>query len=172
MADAPHVCDQPAVVTYGSLTSKPVLVSAKRTSGDIVFNNASTTAWNDFPVSMDLVLAAAAGDVIEVGATALWNNEAPIVVLDVATIVSGAPVNYFSTAAGTGDWGIGAWLSFPSGGYMPLGGGAQYTLVSGDISGGNVTLRIRYRIGTANTNKTLLADANFPFQWWAKNHRQ
>jgi hypothetical protein len=42
-------------------------------------------------------------------------------------------------------------------------------LVAGDIVKGQATLRLRVRLNLANTNKTLFANANQPFVFWAEN---
>jgi hypothetical protein len=42
-------------------------------------------------------------------------------------------------------------------------------LVDGDVVKGQVTLRLRVRLSLANTNKTLFANANQPFVFWAEN---
>ena len=52
--------------------------------------------------------------------------------------------------------------------YVAVAGGQVYPLVAGDISGGQVTLRLRIKCSSAST-KTLFATAASPFVWWAKN---
>lgn len=143
----------------------------RRTAGDLTLNSAS---WADLPTvgtDLDLVLAAAAGDVIEAGIAGLWGAEQVTTFLDIATIVSAAAVNYFSTGTSTpATFGIGAFFGDAVTGLNPpLGGSAHYTLVSGDISGGNVTLRIRYDQSSAG-NRTLYAStAGAPLHFWARN---
>jgi hypothetical protein len=136
---------------------------AKRTSGDIA---AASSTWVDLGVTA-IVLDAATGDVIEVGVSGVWNSEAVTGMLDVATIVSAAPVNYFGTAGGAGDFGVTGWLG-TTGQVESIGGSVMYTLQAGDIDAATVTLDLRYRGSTAGT-KTLRSQAALPFQWWAKN---
>lgn len=137
---------------------------AKRVSGDITLNS---TSWANVDTGLDLVLDAATGDTILAGASMVIGSEATTLCLDVATIVSAAPVNYFGTAGGAGDFGITSWLG-TTGQVESAGAPTMYTLQSGDISTGTVTLRLRYRT-TSATNKTLRASSTLPFLWWAEN---
>lgn len=141
--------------------------TAKRTSGDQTLNN---TSWTNLDTGTDLTLTAATGDWIEVGWGGCCNGGAVNLAFDAATIVGGSPVNYVSGGAGgAANLGVGAWISGSNGGNGTTTGGAVlYQLVSGDISGGTVTLRMRYRSGTA-TNKVLNASTALPWAWYAKN---
>jgi hypothetical protein len=49
-----------------------------------------------------------------------------------------------------------------------VGSSVQYVVQAGDISGGNVVLRLRYRTVSAS-NKTLYSSANIPLHWSVKN---
>lgn len=145
-----------------------VPVFHKRTAGDYTINS---TTFANLDTGTDLTLTGVvAGDVIMVGAMLVWGSEATTACLDVATIVSASPVNYIGTAGGAGDFGITSWIG-TTGQTESAGAPVCYTLVSGDISGGNVLLRLRYRT-TSATNKTLRASSTLPFQWWARNHGQ
>jgi hypothetical protein len=138
---------------------------AKRTSGSIVV---SSTSWTNLDTGMDLVLAAATGDCIEVSVNGFWNQEAgQNGFLDVATIVSGSPVNYFVTGTGSPSEGIPAWSAEPSR-YTYIGAPWIYTLQAGDISSGTVTLRLRCQNPVGGT-KTLFAISAIPFYFQAKN---
>lgn len=138
---------------------------AKRTSGNVTCNS---TTWANFDTGLDLVLSASTGDTIEVGISGWWSNESVYCGLDVATIVSAAPVNYVSGGAGGATtFGVMAWIG-TDGVQPPVGGSVLYELVSGDISGGTVTLRIRYRT-SAGSNKVMRANIDNPFHWFAKN---
>ena len=142
-----------------------------RKTANYVLNQTSTTTWFDLDATTDLVLDAVPGDYILVGVNGTWNNEAPAAYLDVASIVSSAPVNYWGGAGGTTDTGIGSWQGISST-LSPIGGPITRAVVAGDLSGGQVTLRLRYRLGTASTNKTLLAATGGVLQFWAENKYQ
>lgn len=140
---------------------------ARRTSGDFTLNN---TSWANLDTGLDLTLAADAGDVIQVGISALVANEATALYLDVVTIVSSTVTNSFATggAVNASGQGIMAWRGSASV-EQAVGGPFWYKAVSGDISGGNVTLRLRFRTNTA-VNKTLYAQTNLPLVFTAQNH--
>lgn len=144
---------------------------ARRTSGNLTLNS---TTWANVDTGLDLVVPAQAGDVLHASFSGLWGGEAVAGVIDVATIVAGSPVNYFGSAGGASGLGLGG-LFGPSttdagSENFPIGGAAQYAVQSGDISGGTVTLRLRYRTGSAS-NKTLFGTTDIPFQWSVVNLR-
>jgi len=139
---------------------------AIRTSANITLNN---TSWTNVDTGLDLVIPAQAGDVLMVMASMLVGNENISLYLDAATIVSGSPVNYISQGAGgASSQGVAAWRGWDNTIRPTLGGGVFYTVVSGDIDSGNVTLRLRYRT-SAGSNKTLFANADVPFHWSVVN---
>lgn len=147
----------------GSVAGLPSARS-KRTAGNLTLNN---TSWTDVDTGTDLVVPAQVGDILLVSFSADWGNEAVQVGLDAATIVAGSPVNYVGTAGGASDIGVMAWGG-ANGDTSPAGGSVQYVVQSGDISGGNVTLRLRYRTLTA-TNKTLTGSTTQPLQFSVVN---
>lgn len=136
----------------------------KRSSGDLTLNN---TAWTNVDTGIDIVLTAVAGDVIEVAGSFAWDAGSPNVCLDVATIVSGSPVNYVGATGGGSDLGIAGWIGIAAVSYAS-GASVMYTLVSGDISAGTVTLRLRYRT-TSAANRILRSSTTIPLHWSAKN---
>jgi len=140
-----------------------------RTAGSLTLNS---TSWANVPSVSQLTLTGVAvGDIIEVGLSAVWDVQAVEAVLDVATWVSSAAVNAISGAGGASGQGIVAWRSaYVTTNIGVVGGGYLYTLVSGDISGGNVVLQLRYRTLTA-ANKTLYASTDLPLHFYAKNLR-
>lgn len=139
---------------------------ALRTAGNLTLNN---TGFTDVPTISTLTLNAASGDVVEFYLNAVVDTGANEVYLDVATIVSSSPVNYFSNGTGTpATAGISAFSSFNRDEH--LGGSARYTLQSGDISGGTVTLKLRYKTSTA-ANRSLRADSTRPLQYGATVYR-
>jgi hypothetical protein len=141
----------------------------KRTAGDLSLNS---TVWSDLPTistSGDLTINATTGDVVVVAACGLWSTENVDANLDVVTIVAGSVVNSFG-ADGTpsnSHSGIRSWSALGPA-YWTIGGNFYRTLVSGDISSGTVTLRVRYRTGIAS-NKTLFGSTNNPFEYFAQN---
>jgi hypothetical protein len=136
--------------------------TARRTAGSLTLNSTSET---NVDTGLDLTLAAATGDIVTVHANALWGNTAVIGMVDVATIVAGSPVNYFGVGLASTNQGLIGW-SHQQAAYEPWGGGATYVLQAGDISGGNVVLRLRYKTASA-ANLTLFATTAIAFQWSA-----
>jgi hypothetical protein len=155
-----------AEATGGSGQGLVDFAKATRQSTSLTVNG---TSWADLDTGLDLVLTAATSDIIEVGASLFWGNEATTGNLDVATIVSASPVNSVATGAtpDNANNGISAWRGAASQS-ISCGGSIMYTLQSGDISSGTVTLRLRVRTAAA-TNKVVFATAVLPFHWWAKN---
>lgn len=141
----------------------------QRTAGNLTVNS---TTWADLPTigtTWDAVLPAQAGDVIECGLVAfVAPSGTTYTIMDVASIVAGAAVNYWGgwSGASTG-WGVQAWLGVNTVGHSK-GGSVMKTLVAGDLSAGTVTCRLRYRTDNA-ANQTLCGDAIQPLQFWVKN---
>lgn len=94
----------------------------------------------------DLVVPnAKTGDRIYVSFNALLAPGSNPTQFDMATIVSGSVVHWLSNGTATGDTNgiLGWWVDNPSGVAIPVGGASiPLTLASGDISAGNVTLRL------------------------------
>lgn len=138
------------------------------TGGNITLNSSS---WASVSGPSDLVIAAAAGDILMVGISALWGTENVEGYLDFASIVSGNPVNYVSGGAGgASNRGVVGWQSPGTTTNINLGsqGSIPYVVQSGDLSGGNITLRFRYRTSSAS-NKTLFATADIPLHLFVVN---
>ena len=132
-----------------------------RTAGDLPFG----TAWAAMTTAHDLVVPAVAGDFLLVGVSGFHQFNTMGRFLDLATMVSGAPVNYVGGAASppaSTYEGVGAWYCSPNSGMRNnIGGSAlPYPVVAGDIAGGNVTLRLH---GRASSGAPLLfASADRP----------
>ena len=125
----------------------------RNTGGNYTLNNNSTFAVID-ATNLTATVAAATSDVLMITMLGRYGGEAVNAFIDVATIVSGSPVNYISGGTGAStDFGVEGWLGL-SGVAQAFGGAAFYTVQAGDISGGNVTLRPYYRTGSA-AGKTL-----------------
>lgn len=146
------------------------MVKARRTSGNLTLNS---TSWANVDTGIDLVLdEVQVGDELVAGISGLAGNESVSLYLDVVTVVSSTPVNSFAKAgaveASPGVEGIQAWRA-DGASFLAVGGlSMPYTVVSGDLSSGSVTLRLRYATSTA-TNKTLRAQTNNPLDVWAWN---
>ena len=149
----------------------------KYTSGNQTLNSSNT--WANLPgigTTGDLVLNAAAGDVIEAVTSAILNAPANNIYFDAVTIVSSSPVNAFgrggavtTNSNGASDsQGVSGWYGAGTGVDRTIQGSCYYTLVSGDISGGTVTLRMRYATSGVSTT-SLIATVNNPFQWFVRN---
>lgn len=153
-------------------TVKTVL--ARRTAGNVTVN--SNAAWANIDTAIDLVLPAVVGDLIEVSVSGIWGAEsANVGFLDVVSIVGGNPVNSWGVGGAVVTnpqtvQGVQAWRG-EQGVYCGFGGAVSKRVVAGDISGGNVTLRLRAATSAAS-NKTFYAGTVNPFCWHAKNLRQ
>lgn len=117
----------------------------------------SSTSWTALTGSV--TITAAAGDVIEVTPEAIVNPPASgfsIVQLDAATMVSASPVNWLSTGNGSHTGGVGGWRCQLSD-YEPATSSVLYVVQSGDVSSGQVTVKI---YGTCNTGSRALDSAS------------
>jgi hypothetical protein len=137
-----------------------------RTAGNLTLNSAS---WADVPTISDFVIEAQVGDDIEYGMNAYVDaTGAADVYFDVATIVSGAPVNYFNNGTATpAVGGVSSWMCEPSI-IKSMAGCVIYTVQAGDIVDGKVTLRLRYDESAA-VARTLRADTTRPLHRYVKN---
>jgi len=143
----------------------------KRSAGSLTLN--SNGVWVDLPTigtTGDLTINASTGDVVEFALCALFSNEAVEGFLDAVTVVGGVVTNSFSLDGAPSNAASGI-LSYRGIGsrFEPLGGSFFRTLAAGDISAGTVTVRVRYRTGSA-ANKTLFATTDNPFEYWIRNH--
>jgi hypothetical protein len=139
------------------------------TAGSITLNN---TSWTDVSGPADLSISASTGDLIEVGVSFLWGNENVESYLDYATLVSASPVNYISGGtAGATNRGVVGWQSVLGGANIGACGSMLYVVQAGDISGGTVTLRLRYRT-SSGADKTLFATSDIPLHLFVKNMGQ
>ena len=137
---------------------------SKRTAGSYTLNS---TTWANVDTGLDYVVPAQVGDVLLVQVSGLWGGEAVNGYLDAATIVGGSPVNHVGGTGGATERGVAGWEGEASA-VTPIGGGIQYVVQAGDISGGNVTLRLRYRTSAA-ANRTLFGTGDIPLVWSVVN---
>lgn len=125
-----------------------------RTAGDLTLNSAG---WADVSnADFDATIAAVSGDVIEVIASGEASTEAVLTVFNIQVTASS---NWFSAASGATGSGIMAWRC-DGGSVMKLAGSYFYTVVSGDISGGNIVCRFRYQQPGGAGNRTLFASTD------------
>lgn len=146
-------------------------VQARRTAGALTLNS---TSWADVDTGLDLTLTGvSAGHVIAASISGRLGNQSVFVMLDMVTVVGGSPVNSFARQAAVeaspGTEGVGAWWTTNTASQAEVGGSAPpYTVQSGDLSAGSLTLRLRYATGTA-ANRTLNATTAIPLTIWALN---
>jgi hypothetical protein len=142
---------------------------ATRTGGSYTLNS---TTWANVDTGMDLVIPAQAGDRLGITCGYLRSASAGAhVYMDAATIVGGSPVNYISGGnPATPHEGVASWFGPDDSVAEKAGGLFIYTVVAGDISGGNVTLRWRYRTSAAS-NVTVYGTATHRPFFHAVNFR-
>lgn len=128
---------------------------AQRTAGNITTNN---TSWTDVTGPLEVTVSASTADRLECCISGgAYGTEAVTLNLTMMSIVSASPVNDIATGTSPSNTtlGVGAWRA-ASGAPTAFGGGMIYAVQAGDISGGSVTLRLRYRSSSA-TNRVLTA---------------
>lgn len=142
---------------------------ARRESTDLTVTQTARTAALD--TALDITLNATIGDVLEITPAFMVanNNTATddLFMLDVATIVSAAVVNWVSGAGST--TGVPAWNRNvrTTGARAGVSGAIPYTVVAGDISGGTVKLSLYAFVNAGSYN--VYARVVAPFVWMVKN---
>jgi hypothetical protein len=152
----------------GSGTTTGVLKDfayATKTNGNLTF---TTTSWADVSTAIDLVLTAAVGDIIEVGAMGMWDPSGSQSHLGVFSVVGGSPVNSMWPGASAGTASVIGWMGLPLSAFICFGGSFLYPCVSGDLSGGTITIRLRGKLQAAGS-RILYANTIDCLHWWAKN---
>lgn len=140
----------------GSLGGAPSarLSRAVQVGGDItlantagVFAELAAAAGGPGTGGLDLTIPAVAGDVLAIAGSLSFNNVTGFAAFyDLATWVSGAAVNWVGQSAAGANVG----LAFHTASVGNTANFApQYVVQAGDITGGNVVLRIHYRAGGA-----------------------
>lgn len=153
------------------LTAIPVSVLTV-TSGDKTLLATSYTAV-DTGGAFDITIAASAGDILELTLSAILGSDGQSTPNNVAftarTRVASADVNTISGASAS----VPGWFApdVVTGKVAVISGSAFYTVVSGDISSGNVTLRLYYKtdVATAGFGRTMFADTSNPSVFSVKN---
>lgn len=158
---------------YANLANLPAATTANfvrnnRASTDIVLNS---TTWANVDTALDIVLPAIVGTWVEVGLSCALGTSAVAVSFDAVSLVAGSPVNSLGEAAAPNNSydGVSGWHCANTAANIKASGSIIYQAVSGDLSGGNITLRLRYRTGAAS-NRTLIAHAGFPLTFWARTN--
>lgn len=153
----------------GTASSVTPTVKATHTAGDLTLNSTSSTLA-DLNTGLDLTIAAVTGDVIGINMSGIYDAGASgnWTVIDAVTRVAAADVNWVSTGTGSNaNLGVAAWFRWEAA--DTLSGEWLYTVQAGDLSGGNVTFRFRYKTGVAG-NRTLRAASGQALTVWAKNY--
>lgn len=146
-------------------------------AGNITVNTVANT-WEQLATEsggpgaglLDIVVSECqVGDVLRVEPTFLVGTEAVAASFDFKTIVSSSPVNSWvtqgasvSTAPANGPWHAAASV------WSPIRGGLNYTVQSGDLSSGTVTIR-PYVATASATNRTVYAGSTYLLQWSVEN---
>lgn len=153
--------------TFVIPTANKAIQIVTRTAADLTLTPGNAN-WNDLGTISDLVLKGVRpGDMVEVSLSSAWDAAGTFRNLDVASIVSSSPVNYWGTNDGTPVNGVNAWRGF-SGTARPFGGSVMRRVVAGDIAAdGSLTLRFRYKLNSATT--TVLTASAPALQAFARN---
>lgn len=138
-----------------------------RTAGNIAVVS-TAGVWTVVDTGTDIVVpGVTAGDQLAIFGNFITDATTNLNGLDVATIVSGAVVNYVSSGTGT-PLAEGLNSLYPHGNGFQVNQPAIYTVQAGDISGGSVTLRLYYLAsGAAN----IYGSAAHPLAWSVVNFR-
>lgn len=144
----------------------PVYDIERYTAGDITIS--TTTAGADLSGVADVVVAAATGDLLMVGASARVESSNTSSLRFDVKFITGATENYVSSLTTTpAGQGISAWFLFASEEYQ-LSGEIPYVVQAADISGGNCTLSLRAWLSGAQ-NWVISADSDAPVLFWVRN---
>lgn len=129
-------------------------------SGYVTSGNVTATGGSWTQVAADVTVTAGAGDTLLITADALCAATGGDLQFDAVTVVSGSVTTWVSSADGSGRWpgGIAAWY-VPSGFTGPRAS-AQYTVQAGDVSGGQVTVRLLVR--SSGSDRAVNQNSSYP----------
>lgn len=145
--------------------NKIVLRQLYKTDGNIQLSTGTNT-WNPLTGSPTIALPAAVGDYVDLSYTAIRQTNTNIF-LDIGVVVSNAIVRYLSTGSSTPP-GEGDPAMYHTN--LPANGGPRgFVVVSGDLSGGNVTFTWAIR-NTSGASSLLLASTDNPMYMRAMNY--
>lgn len=142
----------------GQILSAVTKVITTMSSGNVVI---SSNVYGEVMTSPPI--AAEVGDLLAITLGALWDVTAASpatcwTAVDGVTRVGGADVNYIS-AAGSGGLGYMGWF-VTAGDLKPSSGTVYYTVQSGDIENGTVTVRIVAKNALATTRTVRAASGD------------
>ena len=167
---ATHLVNAPvtAIATAGAFAplSKPSrYVTAMRTAGNVTV---TSTTLVDFDAALDLIITAAAGDVLQVcaaGQAGAANNQSlSFNVLTLNTsLVEANRLGGAGTAGSLSGWG------FRKNDFYPGCFAAAYTVQAGDVFSGKVRLRLQAYIDAAGSFTVFSNNTGIPFKFWAFN---
>lgn len=136
-----------------------------RIAGDLSLNSA---AWATVNTSLDLVVAATAGDIIEVCPNFMCGSEALDFAFDFIFVTSSLNLSQHAAENAAG-YGAPGWRADP-GVFSAISGALYCACSAGDLTGGQATLRLRYRQPGGAGAKTVKGTATQPLILSARNH--
>lgn len=143
----------------------------RRTTNASAGNDYSTSSTSYAAVdatNLTLTLTGVAvGDVIRVELGAYVGSAACQIGFDACSIVSGAIVNYMSGAGSTGE-GFNGW-HVPASIESNIGAALYYTVQSGDLSSGSLSVRLYWRVVSGSGTKVMYARPALPMQFAVAN---
>lgn len=146
------------------VTVKTSAAFAQRTAGDVTAPN-GLSAWAAVDTALDLTLPAAVGDKVEISLTASWGSSSTVNGrLRPVSIVSGSVVNVL---AGSTNYGVAAWSNPLGVQYSGASGTVMYAVQSGDLSSGQITVRLEVRAD--GTGQSIRANSDAPLHFSLKN---
>lgn len=132
-------------------------VSHRRVAGNMTLVSAPFTNVDN---TLDIQMNAQVNDWVSYEISGEWWQDSTEGYLDVATTVSGNPVNYLSSGTDTPyAIGVATWRGF-SGVPTMISGASYYKLQANDITNGVVTLRLKYATADGLTTKLLYASVD------------
>lgn len=143
-----HLMDTPWVHAPTKRDYAGSFATAQHTA-NITFAPSSAGVFADLCTDADVTVAAQVGDWLEVAIALEVGAAANPIYFDVATRVGGSAVNL--VGGGTNA----AWRSVQTGIVLPIGNSVPYQVVSGDLSGGTVTLRMRATCDNTSPSRTV-----------------
>ena len=138
----------------------------KRTAGDQAVTN-TAGVWTAVDTTTDITLSAAAGDEIEIDINLLTSGTSNLD-LDVVTVVGGNPLHFVSSDGGAAAAANGLTGLYFDGTFRKSTG-FDYVVQAGDLTNGQITLRLVYRCGV--NAGTIYGSANYPLIWHAVNFK-
>lgn len=142
----------------------------KRTTNASAGNDYSTSSTTWVAVdstNLPLTIAAQVGDVIFAELSARWNAGSGVQgFVDAATVVGGSATNHFTSGGASGEGNQG-WFG-PASAEQGCAGRAYYTVQSGDLVSGFVTVQPYYRL-TGASARVLYCRADLPMVFTVGN---